>query len=210
MKRDDVDQLVFALCHEIGNLLAASRLEAYLLRTNKDESDLAQASKTISRVAARSGSLLALIRPLLSPSTTLDDTLEVMEVLDRLHRGLDDDCMSRVRLDMKAASRLPDVSVNSDTIHNLLLTDVYLALAFLEPDETVSVSACVMDGGVAFQIEHRAEKTELEDSETLIGHALAVACASAILSASGGGVEVTRDEESIRVSYRVRTVESTD
>lgn len=210
MKRVDVDQLVFALCHEIGNLLAASRLEAYLLRTNQEESDLAQASETISRVAARSGSLLALIRPLLSPAKTLDDTLEVMEVLDRLHRGLDDDCVSRVKLDMKAASRLPDVSVNSDAIQNLLLTDVYLALAFLEPDEAVSVSACAMGGGVAFQVEHRAERTELEDSETLIGHALAVACGSAILSASGGGVEVARDEDRIRVSYRVRTVGSTD
>ena len=167
-------------------------------------------SATIARVAARSASLLAQIRPLLSPSTTLEDTLEVMEVLDRLHRGLDDDCVSRVGLDMKAASRLPDVSVNSDAIHHALLTEVYLALASLEPDGVVSVSACAMDGGVAFQVEYRTEKAELEDSETLIGHSLAVACASAILSVSGGGVEVTRDDDSIRVSYRVRTVDSTD
>jgi len=209
MTRDDAEELVFALCHEVGNLLTATRLEAYLLCAGADESEVVRAKGVISRVAARSGSLLAQIRPLLAPSTAPGDSLEVMEVLDRLHRGIDDDCASRVGLNMKAAAALPEVSVNSDALHNVLLTEIYLALDSLPPDGEVSVSACAMDGGVTFQVEHRTGKTEPEDPQGLTGRSLAVACASAILGAFGGGVEVSRDAESIRISYRVRAVEPT-
>ncbi len=200
----EAEELVFALCHEVGNLLAASRLEAYLLREGADASDIAHAKETISAVSSRSGSLLALIRPLLAPATLPIDSLEAIEVLDRLHRGLDDDCASRVGLEMKAAVKLPDVSVNSDALHHILLTEIYLALDALPTEEAVSVSACARKEDVVFQVEHRAGDSEAEDPEVLSGRSLAVACASMILSANGGSVEVTRDAGTVRVSYRVR------
>jgi len=204
----EAEELVFAICHEVGNFLAASRLEAYLLRAGADESDIARAKETISGVSSRSGSLLAMIRPLLSPATTPTDSLEAIEVLDRLHRGLDDDGASRVGLEMKAAVELPEVSVNSDALHNMLLTEIYLALDSLPPEGVVSVSACAVKEDVIFWVEHRAGSSEAEDPAMLSGRSLAVACASMILSRTGGGVEVTRDAGSLRVSYRVRAEES--
>ena len=208
MTKVDAEELVFGLCHEIGNLLAASRLEAYLLRAGAEESEVAHAKQTISRVSSRSGSLLALIRPLLAPATAPLDSLEAMEVLDRLHRGIDDDCAKRVGLDLRAAAELPDVSVNSDALHHMLLTEIYLALDSLPPEGTVSVSARAMKEDVVFQVEHRPDSSEAEDPKMLSGRSLAVTCASMILSASGGGVEVSREAESVRVSYRVRADES--
>ena len=207
MTKDGAEELVFALCHEVGNFLAASRLEAYLLRAGADEIEVERAKETISRCSSRSSSLLALIRPLLAPAAAVE-SLEAMEVLDRLHRGIEDDCAGRVGLDMKAAGELPEVSVNSDALHHMLLTEIFLALDSLPPEGAVSVSAGATKGDVVFWIEHRSGSSEVEDPKMLSGRSLAVACASRILSASGGGVELTRDAETVRVSYRVPAVES--
>ncbi len=199
----DVHELVFALCHEIGNLLAASKLATYLLTPGTSDEDLSHATGTISRVASRSGSLLAQIRPLLDPSMSPAENLETMLVLDRLHRGLDDECVKRVSLDLKSAALLPDVRVNPESIHHILLTEIYSALAAEEPDGRVAISTREHAGAIAFQVDHDTSDRVCQGSGMLAGHPLARACAAAVLAAHGGGVEVAERDGSTRVSFIV-------
>ena len=62
----DSAALVFAMCHEISNLVAAMRLQAHLLDEELDARGLAVASLEIDDLSARTASLLALVRPVLT------------------------------------------------------------------------------------------------------------------------------------------------
>ena len=58
--------LVFAICHEVGNLVGVIRLNADLIDAKASERELATLSVEIDDSSARIRSLLALVRPLLS------------------------------------------------------------------------------------------------------------------------------------------------
>ena len=63
---DSSNNLVFALCHEISNLVAAIRLQAHLLDEELDARGLAVSSLEIDDLSARCAALLALVRPVLN------------------------------------------------------------------------------------------------------------------------------------------------
>ncbi len=175
--------LLFALCHEVGNILAAIRLHSRFV----DEKSVAR----ISELTDRAGSLVALVRPLLSDPPPSLPALDPLELLEALQRGLDDVGSARVRVELKSAVDLPGVAADGETLRHLLMADLLAALENLPAGERVRVVAQPSPDGVAFVLEVPGVESA--------GRALARALAAEILGKSGGSVAVS----GLRVCYSV-------
>ena len=105
----EVRELVFALAHEIANLLAAARLEAGLLDPAAPAAELQRIADCVSETSARAGSLLALLRPLLAPEGVDPVPIDALELLEGLRGGLDESSDTRVVIALKTAVELPAV-----------------------------------------------------------------------------------------------------
>jgi len=193
--------LVFALCHEIGNLLAGARLEASLLGSNLGAEELARAAERISGVSARAGSLLALIRPLLAPDEALTLPTDPLDVLDGLRRGLDESCDARVAVALKTAAELPEVDLAPEVLHHLLLTAILLGLEAGGPEGRVRVFAEAVAGRVAFLVEDGGPPVDLSEPAELRGRPLTHEIARALLAARGGRFQTSRSGDRTRVAF---------
>jgi hypothetical protein len=185
------EELLFALCHEVGNLLAAVRLHN---RFADEES-----GARISELTDRAGSLVALVRPLLSNPPPSVPVLDPLELLEALQRGLDDVGGARVRVELKSAVDLPGVAIDGETLHHLLMADLFAALENLPGGERVRVAAEPSPDGVAFTLEVPGGATPEAPARTLTGRALTHALAAEILGKRGGSVAAT----GLRVCFSV-------
>ena len=185
------EELLFALCHEVGNLLAAIRLHGCFA----DE----ESGARISELTDRAGSLVALVRPLLSSPPPSAPVLDPLELLEALQRGLEDVGGARVRVELKSAVDLPGVAIDGETLHHLLMADLFAALENLPRGQRVLVAAEPTANGVAFVLELPGEATPDAPASKLTGCALTHALAAAILGKRGGSVA----ESGLRVCFSV-------
>ena len=197
--------LVFALCHEIGNLLAGARLQASLLDLDAGATELAKAAERISEVSARAGSLLAQVRPLLAPDTAVTLPTDPLDALDRLRRGLDENFDVRVVIVLKSAARLPDVDLAPEVLYHLLLTAIFLGLEAGSPKGRVRVFAEASGERVAFFVEDEGRPPDLSRPPELHGRPLTHEIARALLGTLGGSFDVSRAEGRTRVSFAFPT-----
>jgi len=200
--------LVFALCHEIGNLLAASRLEASLLTTVGESGELAHAAERISEISARAGSLLALLRPLLVPNEIEALATDPVEILGGLRRGLDASCDERVGIDLDSAATLPAAALAGEVIHHLLLTEIFFGLEAAGSEGGARVSARALDGCVVFRVDSGACPDLDQGSGPLRGRPLAHAIAGALLAHQRGRLEVSQGEGRTRVDFALNIATS--
>lgn len=135
------EDLVRALCHDVGNLLAAVRLSAHLLSTEISEAERSSLTRDVEDLAAVAGALLAQIRPLLSGATLARVRVSPAEVLLALTRALEERKPGGAALSIARGRGLPDVSVDPEALHHLLLTLVRGALEAAGPGGRVRVSA---------------------------------------------------------------------
>ena len=189
------EELLFALCHELGNILAAIRLHGQFL----DE----ESGARISELTQRAGSLVALVRPLLSQPPSSVPILDPLELLEALQRRLDDLDGDRVRVALKSAANLPGVAIDGEMLQHLLLADLFAALENLPEGERVRVAAQPSPDGVAFVLEVPGEATPDAPALELTGRALTHALAAAILGKRGGSVAVSGYGAGLRVSFSV-------
>jgi nitrogen-specific signal transduction histidine kinase len=197
--------LVFALCHELGNLLAGTRLEASQLDPGVGAAELVAAAERISEVSARAGSLLALVRPLLTPAAVVALPTDPLDVLDGLRRGLDESCDARVAIVLKSAAELPDVDLAPEMLHHLLLTAIFLGLEAGGPEGRVRVFAEVLRGRVAFLVEDEGPPVDLPEPPELRGRPLTHEVARTLLATLGGRLEISRHEDRTRVAFALPT-----
>jgi len=197
--------LVFALCHELGNLLAGTRLEASQLDRGLGAEELEAAAERISEVSARAGSLLALIRPLLAPDAALALPTDPLDVLDGLRRGLDESCDARVAIVLKSAAELPDVDLAPEVLHHLLLTAIFFGLEAGGPEGRVRIFAEAAGGRVAFLVEDEGPPDDFPEPPELRGRPLTHQIARTLLAALGGRLEVSRPEGRTRVAFAFPT-----
>jgi signal transduction histidine kinase len=193
--------LVFALCHELGNLLAGARLEANLLDPRAGATELAKTAERISEVSARAGSLLAQVRPLLAPDAAAVVPMDPLDVLDGLWRGLDESCGARVAIALKSAAELPDVDLAPEVLHHLLLTAIFLGLEAGGPEGCVRVFAESAGEGVAFLVEDEGPLEDSSEPSELRGRPLTHEIARVLLARLGGSFEVSRAEGRTRVAF---------
>jgi len=194
-------EFVFALCHEIGNLLAAARLEAGLLDPQASPTDLERAAERISEVSARAGSLLALVRPLLAPADLAIVSTDPLDVLDALRRGFDEHCDVRVAVDLKSAALLPSVPLAPEVLHHLLLIATYYGLEAAAPAGRVRVFAAPLGEGIAVVVEDDGSAPETSESAGLRGRPLTHLLSRSLLALQGGSFQVTRSAHRTRLTF---------
>jgi hypothetical protein len=189
----DPRDLIFALSHEIANLLAGSRLEAGLLDPDAAAAELQQSADRISEISARAGSLLALLRPLLAPEDVAPLPIDALELLEGLRSGLDEASDARVVIALKTAVEVPIVRLAPDSVHHLLLTSIWAGLEAAPGGGALRVF-CRSDGErVAFVVEDAGPAPDLDPGGELRGRPLTWAISRAVLAAMNGRFEVSRD-----------------
>ena len=181
--------LVLALGHEIGNLLAATRLHAHLIDADATAMELSTVSATIGELSSRMGSLLAQIRLLVSPVPEGAPNIDPIEVLDGVHRGVEESCDERVAIDLDSAAGLPMAAIDPEPLHHILLTSIYQALEESEPAGKVAVSAFAQADSIVFAVD---DESKFEDAVggALRGRPLLHSVADAILRPRGGQIAI--------------------
>jgi nitrogen-specific signal transduction histidine kinase len=179
--------LVLALGHEIGNLLAATRLHAHLIDADTTATELSELSATIGELSSRMGSLLAQIRPLVSPVPEGAPNVDPIGVLDGVRCGVEESCDARVAVDLESAAGLPMAAIDPEPLHHILLTSVYQALEESAPTGRVAVSAVAQAESIVFRVDGETE-LEADAGSALRGRALLHAVADAILRPRRGQI----------------------
>ena len=183
------EDLVRALCHDVGNLLAAVRLSAHLLATESAEEERSSLTRDIEDLAAVAGALLAHIRPLLSGATLARVPVSPAEVLLALTRALEDRKPGGAALSIARGRGLPDVRVDPEALHHLLLTLVHGSLEAAGPGGRVRVSAKQEGRRVIVSVTDDGSPLELDQARSGLmpgGRELAIRVAEAVLRLMGG------------------------
>jgi signal transduction histidine kinase len=203
-QEDEARRLALALCHEIGNLVGAVRLQAHLLDSELSPKQLATSSVEIEDACARSSAWLSLMRPLLSDvSRGGEYGVLPAAALSALHYTLEACGEPGVDVSIECGKDLPEVAADPDTVQHLLLTLVFGAMEAARPRGQVSIRAVPGQDAdeVCLVVEDDADDA-LGDwrQEILRGRSLACALADQILSRRGGRLEVGRSQGINRVA----------
>lgn len=193
--------LVAALCHDVGNLLAAVRLSAHLLSVDNAETDRISTSGDIEDLAVLAGALLAHVRPLLAGATIARVPVSPAEVLMALTRALKDRDLGGAALSIARGRNLPDVRVDPDALYHLLLTLVHGSLA-AAPDGRVRVSAKHIGRRVILSVSDDGRQVDLDEirgGSTPSGRELAIRVADAVLRLMGGRASAELQRRGTRI-----------
>jgi nitrogen-specific signal transduction histidine kinase len=183
------DELIRALCHDVGNLLAAVRLSAHLLSIEIPEEDRRSISQDIEDLVAQAGALIAHVRPLQSGANVSRVPVSLREVLTALSGALKDRRKGSVTLSIANSRNLPDVRVDPDALFHLLLTLVRGALEAAAPDGKVRITAKLQGRRVILSVIGGGRPLDLDEirrGSAPRGRELAVRVADAVLRPMGG------------------------
>lgn len=198
--------LVDAVCHEAGNLLAAIRLQAHLIDSEAGPRALAAASIEIEDLSDRAGALLALIGPLLDPAPGASARLGgLFESLGASAGGWARG--ARVEVVHAAADALPPLPLAAHVLEPLLTTLLLGAIDEARPNGQVRLSARLEGREVWIELEDDGSPDESPESWLAArprGRPLGLALAQVLTASVGGGAEATRSGEPARTRVRVR------
>lgn len=198
-------ELVFALCHEIGNLVTAVQLEADLLDEVESPRGLAASAVKIEDICAQVGGLLAQVRPLLSKaSDSVQQGVDPEAIVAAANAQLEWRGSGRVLVSCEAEPGLPKLDVDPDSMRDLLLALVNGALDARAGSKQVTLCAVAEAGGVAFRVVDDGSPEEaLEDwrQAARCGRPLVCSVAESLLSRVGGSVATRREEGFTQVVF---------
>jgi signal transduction histidine kinase len=203
---EEAQRLVFAMCHEISNLVAAVRLHAHLIDDDLDPRGLALASIEIDDSSARSGALLALVRAVLGRPHEDGTHAQAAAIVLGLQYAIDEHGGRGVAITVQAAGGLPKVQADPQVMHYLLLTHLYGAIDSAPTGSEVRVVVEPGNGEVRFVIEDTGSADEEHlgwKKAALRGRVLSCAIADFVLKKIGGRLEVERAEKGTRTSLCV-------
>lgn len=208
---DEPTRLVLSICHEAANWVGAIQLSAHLIDHEQSPIELATSALDVADLAARVGSLLALIRPLLRGEAAGQTGVFPDAVLAGLTDVLDAHGGRGVHISIEQNPGLPEVVGNPETLHQLIVTMAYYGIVQASPDGEVRIRAEQEASGrrVTFFVEDNgSEEVELAkwSDAILRGRVLACAIARCVLAGLGGSVEVEREDGRTRILLAVPTL----
>jgi signal transduction histidine kinase len=183
-------ELVLAICHEVGNLLAAARLSAHLLpRIGEEDKGMAEALEDL---AAQAGWLLSHVRPLLTDDSESRIRVSPSSVLGSVARALRDGSGAASGPEVQIPEGLPDVRIDPDALHHVLLTLVRSGREAMEGGKETVVSARHSQGGsVVFTVFDGAARARARGGPSAApprGRVLALEIARALAVRDGGAM----------------------
>jgi len=186
-------EIVLGLCHEVGNLLAATRLGAHLLANGLAGPDPSAAAAQMEAEAARAGAFLGHVRPLLGVGEKRCLRVPASEVLGALERSLGAAAGGPPQLAIRTPHGVPDVRVDPDALHHVLVALSLAAADATSADGQVSVSATRVGTRVVFTIEDDGGPLEPGPPPGVAprrGRPLVLAAAAAVIQGQGGALRV--------------------
>ena len=192
--REDCE-FVYALCHELGNLMGALRLHAHLLDDEMGPKDLARTSVDLDDLSARSAALLSLVRPLLSPDAGTFEEVPAARLVQTLEGLMAGHGSRGVALKFISDPALPSGRVDVGAIQRLIQSFLYLALESVSRTGTVVMRAESRDSYVALVIEDdgpAGEDPEGYHEQMRRGRPLLCLVAESILGKQGGSFRAER------------------
>ena len=203
-KLPEATELVFALCHEIGNLVAAVQLEADLLDEAESPRGLAAGAVKIEDLCGQVGGLLSQVRPLLSEGFGTGELVDPEAIVAAASAELEWRGSGHVELSATAERGLALLDIDPDSLRDLLLA---LVSAALDPGldvRRVSLTAVARSGGVAFVVVADGQAEEaLRDfhNAARCGRPLICGVAENLLRRRGGRVTSAREGERTRIEF---------
>ncbi len=191
----DAATLVFAMCHEISNLVAAVRLQAHLLDEDLNARGLAVASLEIDDLSARAASLLALVRPVLSAPRGDVPVVGASVIALGFERAMAEYGGRGFEIVYEPEQDLPEIRAESEVFHYILLNHAYGAMEAMGSEGKLRFSVAADAKEVVFAIEDHAAADEQHLTwwqASLRGRALESAVAYHILAKRGARFEVRR------------------
>ena len=203
---DDPVDLALALCHEVGNLLAAARLSAYLVAREEDRAEILASAEDIETVATQAGAALAHIRPLLRGDAAARLHVDPAELLEAASRSVEQPSARSLRVETSRAADLPDVLVDPDGLHRLLVTLVLAAWDASPEGGVVSLGASAEGSRVVFAVQHAGrpwEEPQEHDAVGPRGRGLALRVAATLAARWDGEVRVVPLDGGTRIEIRL-------
>jgi signal transduction histidine kinase len=192
----DAADIVFAICHEVGNLVGAIRLNADLIDSEATARELATLAVEIDDSSARIRSLLALVRPLLSLGSEIGAGVSPAALLRGVAESLAEYGGRGATVEVAEGEGLPEVRGRPETLHHLLVTLACYAVEEARPHGHVRITAgSEANGNVRLRVEDDGtidESLGERQRGALTGRALACAAADLLLVRVGGDVDVQR------------------
>jgi signal transduction histidine kinase len=139
------------LCHEVGNLLAATRIAAHLVAKGLLTGPaVVSTAAEIEAETALAGAFLGQVRPLVAEAALRLSRVTVSEIFGALERNLGPTAGGPVQLTIRTPRSLPDVTVDPDALHHTLVALVLSAGA-----------ATPLEGGICVSARRRGERVVL-------------------------------------------------
>lgn len=195
---NDSAGLVFAMCHEISNLVAAVRLQAHLLDEDLDARGLAVASLEIDDLSARSATLLALVRPVLVAPNEEIPPIGADVIALGFERALAEYGGRGFEIVFDTEPELPDVRAEPEVFHYILLSHAFGAMEAMEATDSggrIRIEVVAGTKEVVFAVEDHAPADEEHLkwwASSLRGRVLESAVAHYILTKRGARFDVQR------------------
>jgi len=197
------ERLVFAIAHEIGNHLGGVRLQAHLLDEDLDARSLAEASVAIDELAARSGPLLALIRPLLSPASSVPRASGGQtwsSLVGRIQQGVEDEGTRGVRVEFRGVGDEVLEAEGADWVQPLLAALIGMTISRASPRGSIVLEFDRREGERTVVLVDDGEEEDLSVAAAECGRPLLLAIARELIERDGGRVETTRAGGRTRVA----------
>lgn len=199
--------LLFAICHEMGNLVGALRLQTHLLDHEMSPRDLVVARSEIDVLGARISALLALVRPLQAPRLpAANDKLDPDDVVAVVEHGLEPLVLPGVTLDFVRDAGGQRIRVDRNALQAIVSSFAHLAVEQVRPSGRVRVAAEAVGAGAALVIEDDGpidRSIEAWADEPLRGRTLLCALAAHLVSHGGGELHVSTTPRGSRVEIRL-------
>lgn len=209
----DPVELALALAHEVGNLLAAARLSAYLLAREAEPGLARSSAEDVEAVATQAGAMLAHLRLLLAPDAGPRLHVDPAELVEAVARSAAQHTPRSPRVEVEVAADLPDVRVDSDALHHLLVTLVLAAWDAAPRERRVRLVArrASRGGDVVFAVEDTGAPLLAQKADSRVGprgRSLALAVAATLAERWGGRIRVVPDAGGTRVEVQLPAADS--
>jgi len=196
-------ELVFSLCHELGNMMGALRLHAHLLDDEMGPKGIARTSVDLDDLSARSAALLSLVRPILSPNSRPLEKMSVIGLVRNLEGLMAGHGARGTALSFEVGADMPSIRADLGMIQRLIQSFLYFALESASRSGAVLMRAESRGDEVAIIIED--DGPEGEDpagyrDQMRRGRPLLCAVAESILQKQGGRFAAERDGARTRIS----------
>ena len=179
-------RLLSGLCHEMGNVLTATRLYAQFLTDEIGPEEVLENAGEVDHLSGVASQLLLLVRPIVAPLERGRGVAEPRDVLERVQASLEPARKGvEVRIAFDSSAGVSRVNMDGDLLQTFITTLIQEACQGLPDRGRVDVRVEAGSGPVVFVIEDNGEEDEALFTSTRRRSAVAHCDAQSLITCCG-------------------------